>query len=32
MEPAERLAEECQKIGIEKGIFDVCGLGETVSI
>ncbi len=32
MEPPKRLAEECEKIGIEKGAFDVCGLVETVSV
>jgi N-acyl-phosphatidylethanolamine-hydrolysing phospholipase D len=31
-EPPRRLAEECQKIGIEDGAFGVCGLGETVVI
>jgi len=31
-EPPKRLAEECQKFGIEDGAFRVCGIGETVTI
>ncbi len=32
MEPPQNLAEQCEKVGIAKGAFDVCGLGETVTV
>ena len=31
-EPPRLLAEECKKIGIEDGVFGVCGIGETVVV
>ncbi|KAG8926455.1 hypothetical protein FRC02_008873 [Tulasnella sp. 418] len=32
LDPPKRLAEECAKVGIAPGAFDVCGLGETVVV
>ena len=32
MDPPKRLAEECVKVGIPEGVFNVCGLGETVQV
>ncbi|KAF8506197.1 beta-lactamase superfamily domain-containing protein [Hysterangium stoloniferum] len=32
MEPPTRLKEECAKEGLEVGIFDVCGMGETIVV
>jgi len=28
-EPPKRLKEECEKLGIEEGVFSVCDIGET---
>lgn len=32
LEPPRKLAEECKNIGMEDGVFGVCGIGETLFI